>query len=219
MLICNNVAYKKMIQVENLSYAYQPGKSIRFPDFEVANNGHCLLLGESGSGKTTLLHLIGGLLKIQQGKIQVNSVSVNSLSETELDKFRGKQLGFIFQKNHLLSALTVKNNLLMAPFLSGLPQSEERVSEVLGQLGLSEKINANVRQLSQGQAQRVAIARAVLNKPSVILADEPTSALDDKNCERVIELLVEVAANNQASLLIATHDQRLKSKIKQHILL
>jgi putative ABC transport system ATP-binding protein len=208
-----------MIQVENLSYAYEQGKGLRFPDFTVADNGHCLLLGESGSGKTTLLHLIGGLLKIQQGKIKVNSVEVSALSETALDKFRGQHLGFIFQKNHLISALSVKDNLLMAPFLSGLPQSEARVSEVLTQLGLGEKINATIRQLSQGQAQRAAIARAVLNKPSIILADEPTSALDDKNCERVIGLLLDVARNNKASLLIATHDQRLKSKIQQHILL
>jgi ABC-type lipoprotein export system ATPase subunit len=208
-----------MIQVENLTYAYEQGKIIRFPDFSVGDNGHCLLLGESGSGKTTLLHLIGGLLKIQQGKIKVNSVEVSDLSETALDKFRGQHLGFIFQKNHLISALSVKDNLLMAPFLSGLQQSETRVSDVLTQLGLSEKVNANIRQLSQGQVQRAAIARAVLNKPSVILADEPTSALDDKNCERVIALLLDVARTSKASLLIATHDQRLKSKIQQHILL
>jgi ABC-type lipoprotein export system ATPase subunit len=208
-----------MIQIKDLSYAYQPDKTIRFPDFAVNDSGHCLLLGESGSGKTTLLHLIGGLLKIQQGKIQVNTANIAELSESALDKFRGKHLGFIFQKNHLIPALTVKNNLLMAPFLSGLQQSEERVSEVLDQLGLIEKTNANVWQLSQGQAQRVAIARAVLNKPSTILADEPTSALDDKNCERVIDLLLQVARNNNASLLIATHDQRLKSKIEQQILL
>jgi putative ABC transport system ATP-binding protein len=208
-----------MIQVENLTYAYEPGKVIRFPDFVVSDNGHCLLLGESGSGKTTLLHLIGGLLKVHQGKIKVNSVEVSELSEAALDRFRGQHLGFIFQKNHLISALSVKDNLLMAPFLSGLPQSEARVSEVLTQIGLAEKINSNIRQLSQGQAQRAAIARAVLNKPSVILADEPTSALDDKNCERVINLLLDVARNNKASLLIATHDQRLKSKIPQQILL
>jgi putative ABC transport system ATP-binding protein len=208
-----------MIQVENLSYAYEQGRSIRFPDFSVADNGHCLLLGESGSGKTTLLHLIGGLLKTQQGKIQVNAVVLSDLSEAALDRFRGQHLGFIFQRNHLISALSVKDNLLMAPFLSGLPQNETRVNEVLTQLGLSEKINSNVRQLSQGQAQRAAIARAVLNKPSIILADEPTSALDDRNCERVIDLLLDVAKTNNASLLIATHDQRLKSKIHQQILL
>jgi ABC-type lipoprotein export system ATPase subunit len=218
MLFCNNVAII-MIQVENLSYAYQEDKAIRFPDFTVKDNEHCLLLGESGSGKTTLLHLIGGLLKIQQGKINVNTTSLHQLSESSLDKFRGQHLGFIFQKNHLISALSVKKNLLMAPFLSGLPQDNDRVGEVLTQLGLEQRMDANVRQLSQGQAQRVAIARAILNKPSVILADEPTSALDDKNCERVIELLVNVARANKASLLIATHDQRLKAKIAQQILL
>jgi ABC-type lipoprotein export system ATPase subunit len=208
-----------MIHIQNLSYAYAPEKVIRFPEFTVNDNGQCLLLGESGSGKTTLLHLIGGLLRSQQGKIQVNDTDITSLSESSLDNFRGKHVGFIFQKNHLITALTVEKNLLMAPFLSGLPQQKGRVKEVLEQLGLEEKMHANVRSLSQGQAQRVAIARAVLNKPSVILADEPTSALDDRNCERVIGLLTKVARDHNATLLIATHDQRLKSKIQQHIAL
>lgn len=208
-----------MIHVEDLTYAYSGGKVIRFPKFAIADGEHGLVLGESGHGKTTLLHLVGGLLKIRQGKIVVNNTNLAALSESELDKFRGQHLGFIFQKNHLISALTVKENLLMAPFLSGMAQNENRIQEVLAQLGLAEKINENVRQLSQGQAQRVAIARAVLNKPSVILADEPTSALDDRNCGRVIDLLLDVANANRASLLIATHDQRLKFKIQRHILL
>ena len=126
-------------------------------------------------------------------------------------------MGFVFQKNHLIGALTVKKNLLMASFLAGLPQEENRVNEVLAQLGLQEKANSSVKQLSQGQAQRVAIARAVLNKPAVILADEPTSALDDKNCEKVINLLLEASRQSMSTLIVATHDQRLKCRIKNQI--
>ncbi len=208
-----------MIQVQQVAYSYETGKTISFPDFAVTGSEPCLLLGESGSGKTTLLHLIGGLLKNQQGKIVIHDTNISQLSETELDKFRGKHIGFIFQKNHLISALSVKNNLLMAPYLSGLPQQESRVREVLEGVSLQEKENANVNALSHGQAQRVAIARAVLNKPDVILADEPTSALDDKNCMRVIDMLLAVAKQNNSALLIATHDQRLKSKISRQIIL
>lgn len=206
-----------MISVKGLNYSYAGGNSIAFRDFTIDKGAHWLLLGESGSGKTTLLHLLGGLLKSQQGKIEVEGTDITTLSESGLDHFRGKNYGFIFQRNHLISALSVKKNLLMAPFLAGLKQDEERVEKVLNQLGLEHKQNSKIKELSYGQAQRVAIARAVLNKPALILADEPTSALDDSNCDKVIDLLLEVAAQNNATLVVATHDQRLKSKIKNQI--
>jgi ABC-type lipoprotein export system ATPase subunit len=206
-----------MLTIEGLSYSYNLQKKISFKNFTIQKGEHWLLLGESGSGKTTLLHLIGGLLKSQQGTIQVDDTEISQLSESGLDRFRAKHMGFVFQKNHLIAALSVKNNLLMAPFLAGLVQDEKRVDEVLDQLALKEKKNSKINELSQGQAQRVAIARAVLNKPSVILADEPTSALDDKNCERVIDLLLQASAQNNATLVVATHDQRLKSKINNQL--
>ena len=173
-----------MITTRGLSYSYSNQKKISFKDFTIRQGEHWLLLGESGSGKTTLLHLLGGLLRTLQGEIVVNDTSVTQLSESALDRFRGQHIGFVFQKHHLITALSVKNNLLIAPFLAGMNQDEKRVDEVLGQLALIEKKNSKIKTLSQGQAQRVAIARAVINRPSVILADEPTSALDDKNCEK-----------------------------------
>lgn len=206
-----------MIHIEGLAYAYPQQKKITFEDFSVRKGEPWLLLGESGSGKTTLLHLIGGLLKSQEGKIEIEGTDITSLSDLQLDRFRGRHLGFVFQKNHLISALSVRKNLMLAPFLAGLRQDEKRLEEVLVQLGIIEKKNSNVKELSQGQAQRVAIARALLNKPSLILADEPTSALDDRNCERVIDLLLEASAQHQATLIVATHDQRLKSKVKNII--
>ena len=202
-----------MIAVENLSFTYPNSKPIRFPDFSVPQGKHVLLLGQSGSGKTTLLHLLGGLLKSQEGKIIVKGTDVTLLREVEMDHYRGQHFGFVFQRNHLIRSLSVKNNLLMAPFLSGLSQKEERVDEVLEQLEMSEKKHAHIHELSVGQVQRVAIARAVMNKPLILLADEPTSALDDENCERVIQLLFKIVAENQTTLIIATHDQRLKSRM------
>jgi putative ABC transport system ATP-binding protein len=206
-----------MISCSTLSYCYPGASPISFPDLNVHSSDQYLLLGQSGSGKTTLLHLLGGLLTAQQGNIAVNGTEITRLSESELDRFRGQHYGFIFQRNHLINALTVEKNLLMAPFLAGLQQDRARVEEVLTQLGIVEKKKAAIRELSVGQAQRVAIARAILNRPSVILADEPTSALDDKNCDRVSELLLSVADQNKATLIIATHDQRIKSKIKNVI--
>ena len=208
-----------MIDVSNLSFSYNPDFSISFADFRVEKGQHFLLLGESGSGKTTLLHLLGGLLRMYNGSIKVDNTELASLSETQLDKFRGKRMGFIFQRNHLINALSVEKNLLMAPYLAGLTQDRTRISEVLSSLGLEDKRHSRISEISQGQAQRVAIARAVLNKPSIVLADEPTSALDDKNCDRVIHLLMEAAEKNQSTLVVATHDQRLKDKIANKIIL
>jgi putative ABC transport system ATP-binding protein len=208
-----------MINVQGLKYSYNSSSVISFPDFNVAKSSSCLLLGESGSGKTTLLHLLGGLLKSQVGKIEVADTDISKLSELQLDSFRAKHLGFIFQKNHLLSSLTVKQNLLLAPFLAHRSDAVKNLSTIVEELGLGEKINSKISELSQGQAQRVAIARALINEPSVILADEPTSALDDKNCGRVITLLTDIARRHHSTLVIATHDQRLKNIISNQIVI
>lgn len=184
-----------------------------FPDFHLTKGNHGLLLGSSGSGKTTLIHLIGGLLRGHTGNIEVNGVDLGSLTEHGLDQYRGRHFGFIFQRNHLIQALTVEKNLLAAPFFAGLEQRKESVEALLSELGLEGKRHAKIRELSHGQAQRVAIARALINKPNVILADEPTSALDDKNCDKVIHLLMEASSSHGATLVVATHDQRIKSAI------
>jgi putative ABC transport system ATP-binding protein len=200
-----------VIEVSALSYTWPGGKKIDFADFNVGRGEHCLLLGESGCGKTTLLHLLGGLLRTTSGSVSINGTELNKLSESSLDHFRGQHLGFVFQKNHLITALDVQQNLLLAL------NSHDRVSELLTSLNLSDVRTKRVTTLSHGQAQRVAIARALMNKPKVILADEPTSALDDKNCEAVIGLLLKVAKENDSTLVIATHDSRLKSKIHRQI--
>lgn len=206
-----------MISVSRLSFQYNNAQAIQFPDISIKESEHALLLGESGSGKTTLLHLMGGLLRGYSGSIQLDGTELSSLSESKLDLFRGQHVGFVFQRNHLITALTVEQNLALAPYLAGLPIDKQRIDEVLEGLGLAEKKNSRVTQLSHGQAQRVAIARAVLNKPSILFADEPTSALDDKNCTRVSDLLLNIATQNNSTLIVATHDQRLKDKISKQV--
>ena len=208
-----------MISITNVSYKYPSGQAISFPDFTVDRGQHFLLLGESGSGKTTLLYLLGGLLRNYSGSIEINNILIETLSEHGLDTFRGQNIGFVFQRNHLITALTVEQNLIMPSYLADLPVHMDRITEVLNALRIAEKRKSKVIHLSQGQAQRVAIARAVINKPGIILADEPTSALDDKHCQHVIEMLLDVANQNSSTLLIATHDQRLKLLIEKQIIL
>lgn len=206
-----------MVRTHDLRYSYRTSKEIVFPDFNIFAGDHLLLLGNSGSGKTTLLHLLGGLLKSQHGSIHIRDTEIGQLNEHEKDQFRGNNIGFIFQRNHLISALSVQDNLLLASYLAGHPADTKRASTLLTRLDIGDKIKSKISQLSEGQAQRVAIARAVMNNPSLILADEPTSALDDKNCQQVIELLFEVATENKATLIIATHDLRLKTKVSNYL--
>lgn len=208
-----------MISVSKLTYKYSTAKAISFPDFTIGRGDHFLLLGDSGSGKTTLLYLLGGLLRNFSGSISINNVLLQTLSEHGLDNFRGRNIGFVFQRNHLISALTVEQNVMMAPYLANMAQRNERVGEVLQVLGIEDKRKHKISHLSQGQAQRAAIARAVINRPAIILADEPTSSLDDKHCHSVISLLTDVANKNGSTLIIATHDQRLKSIIERKIVL
>ena len=206
-----------MIVVSSLSHQYGPDKILHFPDFVIRKGDACLLLGSSGSGKTTLLHLMGGLLKVQQGTVEIEGNNPGKMSEAARDRFRGKHIGFIFQRNHLISSLSVYRNVLMAQYLANLPQDEGRIKRVLEQLGIWKKRTSPIHELSQGQAQRVAIARAVLNKPAVIFADEPTSALDDENCERVMQLMLDICQMYGSTLVIATHDQRLRSVVPLQI--
>lgn len=199
-----------MIAIKSISHRYSEAKSISFKDWEINKGDQWLLLGESGSGKTTLLHILTGILKPEKGEVNVNGTSVYGLSPRELDRFRGRNIGIIFQRPHLIKSLTITENLLLAQSFAKLPENKERINEVLESLGIKEKKDAYPNELSQGQLQRVSIARAVINKPELLIADEPTSSLDDKNAMAVLELLMQQSGLNQATLIVATHDKRVK---------
>ena len=171
------------------------------------------MLGPSGSGKTTALHVLAGILRPTSGQVTVANQDLTALSPSALDRFRGKNIGIVLQRLHLIDSLTVLNNLLLAQYMAGETQDAARVREVLASLDLGDKANARPHELSHGQAQRVAVARAVVNKPKLLLADEPTSNLDDARCFQVLDLLLAQAKVCSATLVIATHDQRIKSRV------
>ncbi|WP_316810794.1 ABC transporter ATP-binding protein [Pedobacter heparinus] len=199
-----------MIAINSVSHHYPGGQAIAFKDWRINKGEQWLLLGESGSGKTTLLHILTGILKPEAGEVNINETSIYGLSSKKLDQFRGRNIGIIFQRPHLIKSLSISDNLILAQSLAGLPTDLNRVQEVLNSLGIANKLHAYPDQLSQGQLQRVSIARAVINKPTLLIADEPTSSLDDKNARAVLDLLLQQSGINQATLIVATHDKRVK---------
>lgn len=198
-----------MLKIENLQLRYQSDTCIDFPDWAVDKQQHAIILGKSGSGKTTLLHILAGILSPTAGTVQMNNTNISSLKDKKLDQFRKQHIGIIFQKPHLVTALTVSENLLLAQQLSGAKTDSSLVNSLLEELDISQIANRKIHEISQGQAQRVAIARAIIKQPDLLIADEPTASLDDENCEKVVALLKNQAEKNESTLIIATHDQRV----------
>lgn len=208
-----------MFNLQGVRHAYNGQTVLNLDAFQGTQGDHWLVLGLSGSGKSTLLHILGGLLKPTAGNVTVADQDLTKLSGAALDQFRGRNIGIVFQQMHLLKTLTVLENVLLAQYMAGLSQDRKRAQAVLDSLDIGSKATAYPDQLSYGQQQRVTIARAVMNKPKVILADEPTSSLDDVRSQQVLDLLVEQAKTHNATLLIATHDQRIKDQIPHQLTL
>lgn len=208
-----------MISSQNLRFSYSSKKTFSFPDLYCTDNQTLLILGQSGKGKTTLLHLLALLLLPESGEITIDNNPVAGLAPSKLAAIRAAQIGIIYQRAHFVSALSVLDNILMPNYLAGQKQNKEKAVYLAEQLGFAEHLSKKTNQLSQGEQQRVSIARALMNDPKVILADEPTSSLDDENCRRVIELLKKQSAAIGASLVVVTHDQRLKNEFSNQIFL
>lgn len=200
-----------MVSLKSVAHRYPDQHQINFQDWSIEKGSQWLLLGASGSGKTTLLHILTGILQPSEGEVRINNTVLYQLSSKKLDQFRGQNIGIVFQQPHLIKSLSITENLLIAQSFAGLPENSNRIEEVLRSLNIAEKRNAYPDQLSQGQLQRVSIARATINKPALLIADEPTSSLDDQNAEAVLQLLLQQSELNEATLVIATHDQRVKS--------
>jgi putative ABC transport system ATP-binding protein len=198
-----------VLAVRHLEQRFGDRTVLQIAGWAVTGGRHALVLGPSGSGKSTLLHLIAGLLRPTRGEITVAGHKLTALAPAAVDRLRSRHIGMVLQRLHLIGALTVEGNLRLARTLAGLPPAPERIAELLDRLGLGMRAQARPQQLSQGEAQRVAIARALINRPALILADEPTAALDDGNCAAVTRLLLHQAEASAATLVIATHDQRL----------
>lgn len=208
-----------MITSKNLKFSYSSQKNFSFPDISCGDNETLLILGQSGKGKTTLLHLLALLLKPTSGEIYIDGNNVTNFSPSQATKVRAQSIGIIYQRAHFTNSLSVLENILLPNYFSGQKQDKEKAAFLANELGFFDHLSKKTNQLSQGEQQRVSIARSLMNNPNVILADEPTSSLDDDNCEKVIQLLKSQSAQIGASLVVVTHDQRLKDEFENRVFL
>jgi len=199
------------LDIRDLGKSYAGHPVLSGVSFRLDPGERMLLLGPSGSGKSTLLNCLCGLQRPDAGTVMLGEdVLASSASMAGADSLRCRYFGIVFQTLRLVSALTVRANLALAQKLQTGASDAALIDRTLDRLGIAHRADARPHALSQGEAQRAAIARALVVRPAILVADEPTSALDQANAETVARLLVELADESGASLIIATHDERLR---------
>ncbi len=216
---------KTIIDAHKVSKTYNkkmvPVKALQDVHLHIEEGEFTALVGPSGSGKSTLLNMIGGLDEPTSGTVYVDGVEITRLPENKLIDFRLQNIGFVFQSFNLIPVLSAKENVGFILQLQKSPkrEREERVLELLHQVGLDDKINSRPGELSGGQQQRVAVARALASKPKIILADEPTANLDSKSAANLMDIMSKLNREENITFLFSTHDQRVIKKARRVITL
>lgn len=208
-----------VLRAESVWKSYENGAItvLRGVDFDAGAGETIALCGPSGCGKSTLLHLFGGLDEPDSGRIVVNGVEVNR--HRDLLKLLRHEVGFIFQLHNLIPDLTLAENCLIPTVAAGTNRilAMQRLEHLADRTGLKHRLHQKIQKLSGGERQRTAICRALMNRPKILLADEPTGSLDEHNSETVFQLLLEMAANERVTLLMATHDRSLAYRCDRFI--
>ena len=200
-----------MIEVKNIWKSFGSLQGLKGVNLQVGQGEIVCIIGQSGAGKTTLLQIMGTLDKPDKGQVLFDGKDVFTLSETALAEFRNKHIGFIFQFHQLLPEFTALENVMMPALIARKDEAEARrmAMQLLGELGLKDRISHKPNQLSGGEKQRVAAARAMMMQPTVILADEPSGSLDSKNKTELHHLLLEMRDKYNQTIVIVTHDKEL----------
>lgn len=203
----------EILKVEHLTKIYGSGDSeVRAVDdvsFSVEKGEFLAIIGPSGSGKSTLLHILGGVDRPTSGKVYMNGQDVYAQNEDQLAIFRRREVGLIYQFYNLIPVFDVVENMTLLVLMDGRSVNRERLEELLGTLGLTDRRKNLPNQLSGGQQQRVSIGRALMNAPAVVLADEPTGNLDSKNSQEIVELLRMSNRKYGQTLIVITHDENI----------
>ena len=207
------------ISMVNLSYNTDNNliKVLQDVSLEVDHKDTVSIVGESGSGKTSLIMLIGGLEKATSGKIQFKEFEISNLNEDQISEIRRKNIGIVFQSFYLIPNYTALENVSLTLEINRISNPEQKAKDMLGRFGLGQRLNNLPSQLSGGEQQRVAIARSIVMKPQLILADEPTGNLDSENSNLISKILFDYVNEEKASLIVATHDDKLASQAKRKI--
>ncbi len=214
-----------MIRCTNVHKSYRLGSrtvpALRGVDLDIPEPGFYAIMGQSGSGKSTLLHLLGTLDRPDSGEIHLDGRAVHQLSEREATEFRRRGLGMVFQQFNLIPTMTALENVELPGLLAGdKPASlRARATELLGMLGLADRAEHRPEAMSGGEQQRVAIARSLLYSPPILLADEPTGNLDSDNSERLWQLLADLAAEHEMTVLMVTHEPAAAAHCKRVFIL
>ena len=208
-----------LLSVENLTKAYPSGgKELVVLDhvsFSIEQGSRLALIGPSGSGKTTLLGLCAGLDVPTSGTVSLMGFKLNAMNEDDRAHLRNQYTGFVFQNFQLLSTLTAIENVMVPLELRGERNVESKALELLGRVGLGDRLHHYPSQLSGGEQQRVAIARAFITSPKILFADEPTGNLDEENAKQVIDLLFGINGEEKTTLVLVTHNIELAQKTDQ----
>jgi predicted ABC transporter, ATPase component len=207
-----------MIEVRNISKTYGKKKNsfqaLKNVSFKIPKGASVAIIGKSGSGKSTLIHAMSGLDAPEEGEVLMDGVNILSMKQKDIDKFRSKKMGFIFQSFFVQGNETCFENVSLPLEIAEEPifRRKEIIENALKAVGLEDKIKTPARDLSGGQKQRLAIARAIANSPEIIFADEPTGNLDSITSAKIEKMLFEYNKNSKATLLIVTHDEELAEK-------
>ena len=208
--------------MEGLTFSYGTGGfRLEIPRLEIMQGRKVAVVGPSGFGKTTLIHLVAGILKPQKGKVRVGAIELGQYSGRDLLDYRIATMGLIFQEFKLLEYLSVLENILLPYRLNAVlelePETRSRAAALAGQVGLADKLQRHPKNLSQGERQRVALCRALITKPSLLLCDEPTANLDPANRDRILELLFAYCREQEATLVMVTHDPEVLGRFDQQV--
>ncbi len=209
-----------MLLLENVSKSYvepdgSPLHILRVPRFEVAASEQMVLVGRSGCGKSTLLHIISGITRADSGSVKVNGLDICRLSEVGRDRFRAKNLGYVFQTFNLLPAFTALENVMLGMTFARGMKDRARAVQLLERVGLAHRQQHKPAAMSVGEQQRVAVARALANRPKLLLADEPTANIDPANQDMIVELIRETCREEEVALVMVTHSKEVADQFER----
>lgn len=203
----------KILEIKNLCKVYGKGETkvdaLKNVSFSVEKGEFVAIVGPSGSGKSTLMHILGGVDTPTSGIVNIAGTDIGKLDETNLSIFRRRNIGLIYQFYNLIPILNVEENMTLPILLDGKKPDKKLLKDLLEKLGLEKRLKHLPNQLSGGQQQRVSIGRALMNQPALLLADEPTGNLDTKNTKEIISLLRKFNEENNQTVIIITHDDRI----------